>query len=109
MEIAQRIADPDPDPDGLFDRQATLALQAGAEKLAVHVLQDDVDAALLLRLERADDRRVTQPQADLLLAPEAIVEDDVALVLEVGYLQDDGAPGLEAAGGECGCPPSRSV
>src|SRR5262249_51406210 len=100
VQIAQRIADPDPDPDGLLDRQAPLTLQASAKQLALHVLQDHVDTALLLRLERPDDRGMMHPQADLFLAPEAIVEDDVALVLEVRYLQDDSAAGLEVAGVE---------
>src|SRR5262249_50068644 len=100
VEIAQRIADPDADPAGILDREVTLALQVSAEELAGYVLQDHVHTALLLRLERADDRGMMHPQTDLFLAPEAIVEDDVALVLEVRYLQDDSAAGLEVAGVE---------
>src|SRR5262249_48235204 len=48
----------------------------------------------LARLQNFDDRGMIKALPDLFLAQKAFVKDDVALVLQVRYFEDDGLPGL---------------
>ena len=55
--------------------------EQGAQRPAGHVLHRQVHAALLARFEHLDDARMIEPLADLFLAPEALEEHYIRLVL----------------------------
>ena len=83
-----------PEIDRPVDRQALLAVQVGAQRLAVDVLHDHVRAAAIRReLDRALDARVVEVARDLELAPEPVEGRDVAHDRLVRALEDDLAAG----------------
>src|SRR5579872_1164347 len=112
VEIDDRAADLARERDRLVHRDALSFLHDGAQGPALRELHHEVHPALLLGLEDPDDVRVRELLADLLLALEALVEGDVALVVQVRHLERDDRParvvdGLEdrrhpAAGEELG-------
>ena len=106
VEVDERVGDLDPELDRGRDRQAALAAQPLAQRLALDVLHDEVEAALLARAEHLDDRRVGEALADRLLALEAAVEDQVAGVLEVRHLERHRVAVLAIAGAEDGRHPA---
>src|SRR6266702_926217 len=59
------------------------------EPLPFDVLHRQVHPAPLAWPQDLDDLGMGEPQADLLLAQEALVEDDVALVLDMRHLEHD--------------------
>ena len=89
VHVDQRLAELPREVERAFGRQRTLRLHDRAQRRALDVLHRDVHPAFLSRREHLDDVRMVEPPADLLLALEALVEDHVALELQVGNLDRD--------------------
>jgi hypothetical protein len=106
VQVLERVAHLDGDPERLLARDRDLAAHEGAERLPLHVLHGHVHLALVAGLQDPDDVGVAQRLPDLLLAPEALGEDDVALVLQVRDLERDGLAGARVGGLEDGGHPA---
>ena len=92
LEVRQRIADLAGQGQRLLHRHGVLPHHR-AERPTLDVLHGEVRSALLSRLQDPDHVGVIELLPDLLLPPESLGEDDVALVLEVGDLQGHGGAG----------------
>ncbi len=102
VEVGQGGADLAGEVEGLLGGERVLAEQR-SQRTALHVLHHHVHPALLGGGEHLHHVGVVQPLADLVLAPEALVEDHVALELYVRNLERhglaaDGVDGLEDGG-----------
>src|SRR5207249_238471 len=102
VQVDEGVGDLDRESDRGRHGEAALAPQAVAEQLPLDVLHRQVETALRARAEDLDDGRMIQTLPDLLLAAEALVEDDVARVLEMRDLERDRVPVLEVARPEDG-------
>ena len=89
VQITERLRDLTGDVERAFVRQRRVRLDDAAERASVDVLHRDVHPALLARLQHLDDVGVIELLPHLLLALEALEEDDVALQLRVRDLERD--------------------
>src|SRR5438128_1434616 len=106
VQVDERVGDLDREPGRGRDGEAALAPQAVAEQLPLDVLHRQVEAALLARAEDLDHGGMIQALPDLLFATEALVEDNVARVLEMRHLERDRVPVVEITRPEDGGHPA---
>src|ERR1700693_3735249 len=106
VHVRERLADLLRNGQSARHRQGMLLFQHRAQALALDQLHGDVHPALVARLEEPDHVGMVEALADLFLALEALVEDDVALELDVGNLERHGLAGCGIAGLEDGGHPA---